>query len=261
MKLFISYSRDDKQYVHELAETLKDETQHDVWIDRRLVGADRWWDTILDQIEGCECFIVVLTPRCVTSIFCNAELAYAFELRKPILPLLMKSCDIPSSLTQIQYIDIGALSLERTLLRCAQALSRIEFRLVKGDYPPPPFKPPRLPMPELHGGERSEHVSEVYAAAEEAVAAGNMSLAERLFRQVIQADPDGLGAAASERLDEIRWERGRAISYSNIARLGQRTRPRFAAQRRPGAHTSISMERTTIRTVLAASWPSVRRRS
>src|SRR5437870_4936603 len=114
MKLFISYSRDDKQYVHELAEAFKEETQHDVWLDRRLVGADRWWDTILDEIERCECFIVILTPRCVTSIFCNAELGYALDLGKPILPLLMKSTDIPASLRSIQYIDIGALSLERT---------------------------------------------------------------------------------------------------------------------------------------------------
>src|SRR4051812_39438284 len=166
MKLFISYSRDDKLYVHELAEALKDETQHDVWIDRRLVGADRWWDTILDQIEGCECFIVVLTPRCVTSMFCAAELAYALELGKPILPLLMKSCDVPPGLTHIQYIDIGSLSLERTLLRSAQALNRIEVRLVKGDFHTPAIKPARIPTPELIGGERSEHVSEVYAAAE-----------------------------------------------------------------------------------------------
>jgi Sulfatase-modifying factor enzyme 1/TIR domain len=219
MKLFISYSRDDKQYVHELAQALKDETQHDVWIDRRLVGADRWWDTILDEIERCECFVVVLTPRCVTSIFCAAELSYALELGKPILPLLMKPCDIPPNLKHIQYIDIGNVSLERTLLRCAQALNRIEVRLVKGDFAAPAVKPPRLPMPELKEGERSEHVSEVYAAAEEAVAAGNAALAERLFRQVILADPGGLGVAANERLDEIRWERGRSISYANIARL------------------------------------------
>jgi formylglycine-generating enzyme required for sulfatase activity len=220
MKLFISYSRDDKQYVHELAEAFKEETQHDVWLDRRLVGADRWWDTILDEIERCECFIVILTPRCVTSIFCNAELGYALELGKPILPLLMKPTDIPPSLRSIQYIDIGSLSLERTLLRCAQALTRIEVKLIKGGFPTRLNKPVIRPaMPELKAGESSEHVSEVFAAAEEAAAAGNVTLAESLFRQVMGADPEGFGGAAEERLDEMRWEHGRAVSYSNLVRL------------------------------------------
>jgi formylglycine-generating enzyme required for sulfatase activity len=219
MKLFISYSRDDKVYVHELATSLREETQHDVWIDRRLVGADRWWDTILDQIEGCECFVVILTPRYVTSLFCEVELDYALSLGKPILPLLMKPCNIPENLKAIQYIDIGNLTMERVLLRCAQALNRVEVRLIKGYYPPPSTPPARPPMPELKAGERSEHVSEVFAAAEEAVAASNLPLAEHLFHQVIRVDPEGLGVAAEQRLNEIHWEYGRTVSYANIARL------------------------------------------
>jgi hypothetical protein len=219
MKLFMSYSRDDKQYVHELATALREETQHDVWIDRRLVGADRWWDAILDEIAACECFIVILTPRYATSIFCAAELNYALALNKPILPLLMKPTELPAPLKGIQYIDIENLSLEKTLLRASQALGRIEVRLVKGDFRPSAVLPSRPPMPELKAGEPSEHVSEVFAAAEEAIASGNPTLAEHLFRQVRLVDPDGLGVAATERLDEIRWEWGRSISYTNVARL------------------------------------------
>ncbi|MCC7446115.1 MAG: SUMF1/EgtB/PvdO family nonheme iron enzyme [Anaerolineae bacterium] len=219
MRLFISYSRDDKQYVHELSEALREETGHDVWIDRRLVGAERWWDTILDQIELCDCFIVILTPRCVSSIFCEGELNYALDLNKPILPLLMKPCDIPERLKAIQYIDLNDLSLEKTLVRCMNALSRIEVRLVKGDFSPSDPLPERPPMPILKAGEPSEHVSEVFAAAEEAAAADNTMLAENLYRQVILVDPDGMGRAATERLAELRWERGREISYANITRL------------------------------------------
>jgi hypothetical protein len=222
MKLFISYSRDDKQYVYELADALKEETQHDVWIDRRLVGADRWWETILDEIEECECFIAILTPRCVTSIFCTAELDYALALGKPVLPLLMKQCPlIPDNLKPIQYIDIGNLSLDRTLVRATQALGRIEIKLVQGQFLAPATRPPRPALPELTGGETSEHVTEVFIAAEEAIAANNIPLAEHLYRQVILVDPEGLGAAAKDRLDELRWERSRAISYANVARLAE----------------------------------------
>src|SRR5258706_16015426 len=117
MKLFISYSRDDKAFVYDLAEKLRDEGQHDVWIDRRLVGADLWWDTILEAIEKCECFVSVMSPKFVASIYCGGELDYALALKKPILPLMLKSCDMPPSLKAVQYTDINGLSIMECLLR------------------------------------------------------------------------------------------------------------------------------------------------
>ena len=63
MKLFISYSHDDKAYVKTLADALNDEdSQHDVWIDRKLFGGQEWWRAILEQIESCDCFICILSP-------------------------------------------------------------------------------------------------------------------------------------------------------------------------------------------------------
>lgn len=217
MKLFISYSRDDKNYVYELAQKLRDDGQHDVWIDRRLVGADLWWNTILNEIETCECFVTVLTPKCVSSIYCTAELNYALALNKPILPLVLKSCDSPDTLKAIQFTDISSMSLGDALYRTDKAISRIEVRLIKGEYPLPDHKPSRPPVPEPQAN--PEHAFEVFSAAEEAAAANDIALAEKLFGQVVKADPNGLGLAAIERLSEIHLERERTTAYINVTRL------------------------------------------
>ena len=51
MKLFISYSRDDKSYVNELVDRLRDEG-HVVWLDKsNLVGGELWWDAILKSLS------------------------------------------------------------------------------------------------------------------------------------------------------------------------------------------------------------------
>ena len=149
MRLFISYSRDDKNYVYEFSDALHDETRHEVWIDKRLVGADRWWDTILHEIEACDCFVTVLTPRCVNSIYCSAELDYALALQQPILPLLLKPCDgiMPSALQPIQFIDIETVTLEKAVLRAAIALGRVELGIAQGHYSKLKTKPSRPPVP------------------------------------------------------------------------------------------------------------------
>lgn len=128
MKLFMSYSHDDKHYVYELANRLRNQFRHEVWLDQELSGGELWWSTILDEIEACDCFIVVLTPLYTASNFCNTELTYALALNKVILPLLLKNCSsLPAGLRKIQYIDLRSLlSFEENLFRCIHALTQIE---------------------------------------------------------------------------------------------------------------------------------------
>src|SRR6185369_195283 len=100
MKLFISYSRDDKAWVYDFWRTLRDEGQHDAWIDQHLDPAHDWWESILLNIEDCQCFIYVLSPQAVESIYCQTQLNYALTINKPILPLILKPCDYPAELTE-----------------------------------------------------------------------------------------------------------------------------------------------------------------
>jgi len=79
-KLFISYSHDDGDWTGDLWRALRDEMDYDAWIDQRIVPATDWWATVLENIETCDCFIYVMTPKAIESIYCQAEVAYALAL-------------------------------------------------------------------------------------------------------------------------------------------------------------------------------------
>lgn len=219
MRLFLSYSRDDKDWVYALWDELRDEAFHDVWLDRRIVPATDWWETILHNIETCECLVFVMTPSSVNSIYCLAELEYAAALNKPILPLMLESCDFPDILSQnrVQYqLITDDMSMDRTLLKIEQGLGEVRVALVQNRFRPRKAPRPDLPQPRQA---RPEHVFETFALAEEALSEGNESLAKELFEHVIKADPDGLGMAATERLDAINFENDRTRDYQNVVRL------------------------------------------
>ena len=72
MQLFISYARVDK----DIADALVADGHalgHHVFYDRDLSGGQRWWDTLLDQIQGSEVFLPVLSDDYRTSQACQAE--------------------------------------------------------------------------------------------------------------------------------------------------------------------------------------------
>lgn len=222
MKLFISYSRDDKNFIFELAKKLNEEVQYDVWIDRNLKGAELWWETILNSIEACNCFVIILTPKSVESIYCGAELNYALALGKPILPLMLKRSTLPKGIEAIHYIDIEDLSLTEVLLKCSVALRSVEMELLKTaggsvpDVPRPPMPQPQVNMP--------EQAIEVYGRAEDAVEEGKLDLARDLYRKVMEVDPRGLGEAAFVRLNEVQQQAERQQMYAGIADMVTRGR-------------------------------------
>lgn len=217
MKLFVSYSRDDKNFVYELVERLKNEAEHDVWIDRELSGGQLWWDSILDNIETCESFILILTPLYIASVNCAAELNYALALDKVILPLLLKPCDLPEALRKIQYIDISDLSLNETFLRSARALIKVEASLLKRGYAAQ-FRAARPSIPVVKV-DTPENIYEIFAAAEVAAAENNIAKAEALFQKAMKADPQGLGLVAAERLAQVRQQHDCATAYMYIVQL------------------------------------------
>jgi formylglycine-generating enzyme required for sulfatase activity len=220
MKLFISYSRDDKAWVYELWRDLRDRAFHDAWIDQRLVPAQDWWETILQNIETCECCIYVMTPQSVASIYCRAEIDYAVALNKPILPLMLKTCDYPDNLRKmhLQYQVIkDEMNLGDVLFIIERAMGEIREGRVMGKYLTSQPSPPRPDEPKPE--QTSEQVLEVFMLAEEAASENNVSLAERLFQQVAEADPQGYGPAATQRLEEMHYERARQSDYERISQM------------------------------------------
>ncbi len=88
-KFFISYSRSRKDEVRKVVELLRG-NRHEVWWDGDIPIMADWWATILDKIEWCDVFLFVISEKSVESAYCRAELKYAADRQRPILPLILE---------------------------------------------------------------------------------------------------------------------------------------------------------------------------
>jgi tetratricopeptide (TPR) repeat protein len=123
MKVFLSYSREDRAEVTPLKADLTD-LGHSVWIDDQLNGGQKWWDTILKSIRGCDIYVLALSPSVVYSQYCLAELGYARAVSRAVVPVMVIACDlnyVPPEISDRHFVDYTAgevvrlKSLARTL--------------------------------------------------------------------------------------------------------------------------------------------------
>ena len=90
--LFISYSRSNLDFVRRLAEALALEDK-EPWFDQRveplygLPAGSPWWQEIKEGIRSAENFVFIVSEKSVESPFCHAEIAYALEQGKRIIPV------------------------------------------------------------------------------------------------------------------------------------------------------------------------------
>lgn len=99
-RFFVSYSRSVKNEVQKVVDLLR-ASGHDVWWDGDIPIMADWWATILKNIEWCEVFIFVTSEKSVVSPYCIAELDYANERGRPILPFILDDAttyELPSEL-------------------------------------------------------------------------------------------------------------------------------------------------------------------
>lgn len=87
-KFFVSYSRSNKDEVLKVINLLQ-ASGHEVWWDTNIPAMSMWWATILDNIEWCEVFIFVASKKSAESAYCLAELKYAYDRQRPILPFML----------------------------------------------------------------------------------------------------------------------------------------------------------------------------
>jgi non-canonical purine NTP pyrophosphatase (RdgB/HAM1 family) len=123
MKIFISYSRVDKEGVLELVQAIN---AHEVWFDDRLNVGQDWWREIETRIADCHCFLAVLSPESLSSEWCMKEFQTAQRLGKAIAPVMWKPVTLPEELSKLHVIDIsGGLTRENTV-RLLNGLFEIE---------------------------------------------------------------------------------------------------------------------------------------
>ena len=105
--VFISYARHDGEFVRALHAFLT-ESGRDVWVDwEHLPWASRWEQEINAAIDMAGSVVFVVSSSSLASEHCLAELRYAHERGKQIVPLASYGADplaAPESLRQLNWI-------------------------------------------------------------------------------------------------------------------------------------------------------------
>src|ERR1041385_5341663 len=116
--IFISYSSKDREQAQLLTELLAS-AGLSVWIDQAgIEAATSWSEEIVNALDGCKAFIVMLSPSSIESKNVVREVALAFEKNKKILPLDLEPVSLPASM---QYHLAG---LQRTSMTNIDAVIR-----------------------------------------------------------------------------------------------------------------------------------------
>jgi len=103
--IFISYSHKDTVYAHKLARALQD-LSLEVWIDERLDYGSQWPLEIQKQLDSCNAFIVIMSPRSFESEWVQSELQRAKRKLKPVFPMLLEGDEPWLSVESTQYYDV-----------------------------------------------------------------------------------------------------------------------------------------------------------
>ena len=106
-RIFFCYAREDQAFAVPLAQELK-RREVAVWLDQWDIPAEADWDQTIDKaLRECERLLIVLSPASVQSGEVRGELREALDLKKPILPVLYRACEIPRQLRVIQFVDFS----------------------------------------------------------------------------------------------------------------------------------------------------------
>jgi len=124
--IFISYSRKDVVYAEKLINALRREG-FNPWLDADELGAGTQWEKRLKkQIETCDAYLVIMTPKAYNSDWVPNELVAAKSKGKPIFPLLLEDTELFLAIQTTQYEDVrgGKLPSEEFYSRLAKVTSR-----------------------------------------------------------------------------------------------------------------------------------------
>ena len=130
-KYFFSYARNDTEFVLKLAKELRAKGGN-LWVDQLDILGGQHWDQAVEQaLKSCQGMLAVLSPESVGSNNVMDEVSYALEEGKQVVPILLRSCDIPFRLRRVQYIDFTSdydtgFSQLRKALRLEQPSQPVE---------------------------------------------------------------------------------------------------------------------------------------
>src|SRR5262245_50922716 len=105
--LFISYSRQDVEFVRPLVDALKRRT-FDAYIDEQdILPGEPWKERLGGLIATADSLVFVISPDAIASETCSWELSEAQRLKKKIVPVVFKrvpDADVPSALSRLNFV-------------------------------------------------------------------------------------------------------------------------------------------------------------
>jgi WD40 repeat protein len=104
---FISYAREDSDFVVDrLCEALRERGQQ-VWLDLDITGGAKWRERVMRAIEACKALIFVISRASVASQACSQELDDAVALNKLVIPVVYRDDydrPLPSALADAEWV-------------------------------------------------------------------------------------------------------------------------------------------------------------
>ncbi len=236
ISVFCSYPRARAADVTRIAGHFEDLGQ-DVWLDRALSGGQEWWDTILDRIRSCDCFVFLVCEEGLQSRACRAELDYAVATDRTILPVTagpaIPDAVLPRSLSRLQHIDgDAALQIARAMVNLPAA------RPLPSPLPVPPPVPISY-MDELASALEREELSlseqrDLLGALRERLSrAEDVAAAVTLLRR-LRRRSDVFAAVADDVDAELARHAHRWPAPTRTTPIWRRSRRRAAAPAAPG---------------------------
>jgi hypothetical protein len=127
-RTFVSYARDDQDFVLQLATGLKARGLS-LWVDQWDIPDAVDWNQAIDRgLHDCSHLVIVLSPSSIGSQQVRGELQVALDEGKKVVPVLYRACAIPRVLRLVQHIDATGCAPDDPVV-----LSRIVRALGKSD--------------------------------------------------------------------------------------------------------------------------------
>ncbi len=105
MLVFVSYARENSEFVLRLAQQLK-ENNIPIWLDQFDIQKGERWDRAIEAaLDQATHILLVLSQASVDSENVRDEVDYAIDEGKQLVPILIEDCKIPLRVRRHQHID------------------------------------------------------------------------------------------------------------------------------------------------------------
>jgi hypothetical protein len=144
MRVFVSYSRRDGEFVERLVRRLEAEG-HDVWVDTEDIrGSEQWRASIVAGIHTSDVILLVVSAASMASANVEREVTIASDQDRRIVPLVLHPAEPTGS---VAFVIAGLQEISFADQSFDAAMHQLDAELAALGSPSPRALPPPLPSP------------------------------------------------------------------------------------------------------------------